>query len=210
MAKLNLVVGSMLGAAEYVADHVASLLEQAGHQTRIHNPASLAEVLAEPDAILLVITSTHGAGDVPDNLQPFAKDLADQHPDLNALKYGVIGLGDRSYDTFCQGGKTLDRLLAECGASRIGDRLEIDVTQHEIPEDAAEAWIHDWMQMIACSGPGRSGKKTSISPLVHKFLSTRLLTDRSGRVVLHGYPQRPGVMCITIVLSSVKPIVIHV
>ena len=93
MAKLNLVVGSMLGAAEYVADHVASLLEQAGHQTRIHNPASLAEVLAEPDAILLVITSTHGAGDVPDNLQPFAKDLADQHPDLNALKYGVIGLG---------------------------------------------------------------------------------------------------------------------
>ena len=125
------------------------MLEQAGHQTRIHNPASLAEVLAEPDAILLVITSTHGAGDVPDNLQPFAKDLADQHPDLNALKYGVIGLGDRSYDTFCQGGKTLDRLLAECGASRIGDRLEIDVTQHEIPEDAAEAWIHDWMQMIA-------------------------------------------------------------
>ena len=149
MAKLNLVVGSMLGAAEYVADHVASLLEQAGHQTRIHNPARLAEVLAEPDAILLVITSTHGAGDVPDNLQPFAKDLADQHPDLNALKYGVIGLGDRSYDTFCQGGKTLDRLLAECGASRIGDRLDIDVTQHEIPEDAAEAWIQGWMQMIA-------------------------------------------------------------
>jgi flavodoxin len=84
----------------------------------IHNPASLAEVLAEPDAILLVITSTHGAGDVPDNLQPFAKDLAEQQPDLNAFKYGVIALGDRSYDTFCQGGKTLDRLLAECGASR--------------------------------------------------------------------------------------------
>ena len=91
----------------------------------------------------------HGAGDVPDNLQPFAKDLAEQHPDLNALKYGVIALGDSSYDTFCQGGKTLDRLLAECGASRIGDRLEIDVTQHEIPEDAAEAWIQGWMQLIA-------------------------------------------------------------
>ena len=46
MAKLNLVVGSMLGAAEYVADHVASLLEQAGHQAEIHNPASLAERIA--------------------------------------------------------------------------------------------------------------------------------------------------------------------
>ena len=149
MAKLNLVVGSMLGAAEYVADHVANLLEQAGHQAEIHNPASLAEVLAEPEAILLVVTSTHGAGDVPDNLQPFAKDLAEQHPDLKTLKYGVIALGDSSYDTFCQGGKTLDRLLAECGASRIGDRLDIDVTQHEIPEDAAEDWIRNWLALIA-------------------------------------------------------------
>ncbi|MGY3915995.1 FMN-binding protein MioC [Aeromonas australiensis] len=149
MAKLNLVVGSMLGAAEYVADHVATLLEQAGHQTRIHNPAKLAEVLDDAGSILLVVTSTHGAGDVPDNLQPFAKDLAEQHPDLNSLKYGVIALGDSSYDTFCQGGKTLDRLLAECGASRIGERLDIDVTQHEIPEDAAEVWIRDWMTMIA-------------------------------------------------------------
>jgi MioC protein len=149
MAKLNIVVGSMLGAAEYVADHVANLLEQAGHQTRIHNPAKLAEVLDDAGSILLVVTSTHGAGDVPDNLQPFAKDLAEQHPDLNLLKYGVIALGDSSYDTFCQGGKTLDRLLAECGASRIGERLDIDVTQHEIPEDAAEEWISDWMAMIA-------------------------------------------------------------
>ncbi|TNH80767.1 sulfite reductase [Aeromonas sobria] len=149
MAKLNIVVGSMLGAAEYVADHVANLLEQAGHQTRIHNPAKLAEVLDDAGSILLVVTSTHGAGDVPDNLQPFAKDLAEQHPDLNSLKYGVIALGDSSYDTFCQGGKTLDQLLAECGASRIGERLDIDVTQHEIPEDAAEVWISDWMAMIA-------------------------------------------------------------
>lgn len=149
MAKLNLVIGSMLGAAEYVADHVASLLEQAGHQPRIHNPAKLAEVLADPDAILLVITSTHGAGDIPDNLQPFAKDLTDQKPDLNGLAYGVIALGDSSYDTFCQGGKTLDTLLSKCGASRIGERLDIDVTQHEIPEDAAEAWIQDWMALIA-------------------------------------------------------------
>ena len=51
MAKLNLVVGSMLGASEYVADHVVGLLEQAGHQAEIHNPASLARILTEPEAI---------------------------------------------------------------------------------------------------------------------------------------------------------------
>ena len=96
-----------------------------------------------------MVTSTHGAGDVPDNLQPFARDLAEQRPDLDNLRYGVIALGDSSYDTFCQGGKTLDHLLSECGASRIGERLDIDVTQHEIPEDAAEMWIREWMAMIA-------------------------------------------------------------
>ncbi|MGL5288443.1 MAG: FMN-binding protein MioC [Aeromonas sp.] len=149
MSKLNLVVGSMLGAAEYVADHVANLLEQAGHQVQIHNPAKLVDIVKEQGSILLVITSTHGAGDIPDNLQPFAMDLTTQHPDLNALKYGVIALGDSSYDTFCQAGKELDQRLKECGASRIGDRLEIDVTQYEIPEDAAEVWIHSWMTLLA-------------------------------------------------------------
>lgn len=39
--------------------------------------------------------------------------------------------------------------MAECGASRIGERLDIDVTQREIPEDAAEVWIRDWMTLIA-------------------------------------------------------------
>lgn len=91
MAKLNLVVGSMLGASEYVADHVVGLLEQAGHQAEIHNPASLARILTEPEAIVLVVTSTHGAGDVPDNLQPFARDLAEQQPDLAAFKTNGCG-----------------------------------------------------------------------------------------------------------------------
>ncbi|WP_429082856.1 FMN-binding protein MioC [Aeromonas bivalvium] len=148
MAKFNLIVGSMLGAAEYVADHLAQQIEQEGHQTEIHNPARLAVIMAEPDAIVLIVTSTHGAGDVPDNLQPFAKDLSEQKPDLAAFRYGVVALGDSSYDTFCAGGKTLDRLLHECGASRIGERLEIDVTRYEIPEDAAQAWIHPWLASI--------------------------------------------------------------
>jgi MioC protein len=96
---------------------------------------------------VLVVTSTHGAGTYPTICSP-CPGSAEQQPDLAAFKYGVIALGDRSYDTFCQGGKTLDRLLAGCGASRLGDLLEIDVTQHEIPEDAAETWIHDWMTLI--------------------------------------------------------------
>lgn len=148
MAHIHLVIGSMLGAAEYVAEHVSALLQQAGHDTTEHNPARLDEVLSDSQGIVLVVTSTHGAGDVPDNLQPFYRDLAARKPDLAGRHYGVIALGDTNYDTFCGAGKALDQLFTDCGASRIGDRLEIDVTQHEIPEDAAEQWIHDWIPLI--------------------------------------------------------------
>ncbi|MGL5948616.1 MAG: FMN-binding protein MioC [Aeromonas sp.] len=148
MAHFNLAVGSMLGAAEYVAEHVATLLVQAGHTATIHNPADLSHVLTPVQAILLVITSTHGAGEVPDNLQPFANALLSTQNNLNSLNYGVICLGDSSYDTFCQAGKTIDARLRQAGANRLGDRLEIDVTQYSIPEDAAEPWIKAWLNLI--------------------------------------------------------------
>ncbi len=98
--------------------------------------------------LLLVVTSTHGAGEVPDNLQPFAEALASRQPDLNALRYGIVSLGDSGYDTFCEGGKTLDRLLEACGATRVGERLEIDASLQELPEDAAEQWLQSWLPQI--------------------------------------------------------------
>ena len=70
MAQIHLLVGSTLGAAEYLADHLADCLNAAGHQTRIHNPASLAELGDTAGQLLLAVTATHGAGEIPDNLKP--------------------------------------------------------------------------------------------------------------------------------------------
>lgn len=148
MAKLNIVVGSMLGASEYVADHLADLLERVGHVCQIHKNAQLAEVIKDPNDILLVVTSTHGAGAIPDNLQPFAQAILNEDPDLTGRHYGMVALGDSCYDTFCQAGKSLDELLTKQGATRLGERLEIDVSQYSIPEDAAEQWITSWMNEI--------------------------------------------------------------
>ena len=66
MADITLISGSTLGGAEYVAEHLAEKLEEAGFTTEtLHGP--LLEDLA--DGSRLLITSTHGAGDLPDNLQ---------------------------------------------------------------------------------------------------------------------------------------------
>ncbi len=145
---IHLLVGSTLGAAEYVAEHIEGKLQQAGYQTRLHNPARLQTLAATAGDILLVVTSTHGAGDIPDNLQPFAEELAHQQPDLSSFLFAVVGLGDSNYDTFCGAGKKMELLLDRCGAMALGERFDIDVTQHDIPEDAADLWLTRWIPLL--------------------------------------------------------------
>ncbi len=145
MSQIHILVGSMLGAAEYMADALADTLKAQGHGVSIHLEPELAQLPTE--GIWLLCTSTHGAGELPDNIQPFAQQLA-QQPDLSQVRFAVFGLGDSSYDTFCQGGKTLEQLMLACQAEILWPRLDIDVQQQALPEDSAEAWLRDHLDRI--------------------------------------------------------------
>ncbi|WKX26497.1 FMN-binding protein MioC [Tatumella ptyseos] len=146
MAEITFITGSTLGSAEYVAEHLADKLSEAGHTSELLHGAELDEVPLE--GIWIIVTSTHGAGELPDNLLDFSEALSEQKPDLSGVRYGAIGLGNREYDLFCGAIKTLDDQLTQLGATRIGDRLEIDVLEHEIPEDPAEEWLVEWVEKI--------------------------------------------------------------
>ena len=146
MAEITFITGSTLGSAEYVAEHLADKLSEAGHTSELLHGAELDEVPLE--GIWIIVTSTHGAGELPDNLLDFSEALSEQKPDLSGIRYGAIGLGNREYDLFCGAIKTLDEQLTQLGATRIGDRLEIDVLEHEIPEDPAEEWLVEWVEKI--------------------------------------------------------------
>ena len=145
MSHFTLLVGSTLGSAEDLADDLAGILQNHGHQTVIHTSPQLDHILIRPDHYLLLICSTHGAGDLPDNILPFSQQLDTQQPDLGKLKYLAVGLGDSAYDTFCYAIQKLDRQLADRGAQRIGDRLDIDVSQPDLPELIAEKWLDLWL-----------------------------------------------------------------
>ena len=151
MAHIDIIIGSTLGAAEYVAEHLAEQLQAQQHSTELHYQPDLSRLLASRGAVTLwlIVTSTHGAGQVPDNLQPFTQDLAKSQPKLHDLHYAVVALGDSNYDTFCAGGRLVDQLLEQNGAQKIGDRLEIDVTQHDLPEDAADIWFSEWSHNLS-------------------------------------------------------------
>ncbi|UBM40889.1 FMN-binding protein MioC [Hafnia paralvei] len=146
MADITLISGSTLGSAEYVAEHLAEKLEEQGYSTETLHGPELDEVPLQ--GIWLVVTSTHGAGELPDNLQPLFEQIETQQPDLTRVRFGAVGIGSSEYDTFCGGIKIVDRVLISSGAQRIGEVLEIDVTKHEIPEDPAEIWLTNWVKVI--------------------------------------------------------------
>jgi MioC protein len=145
MAKFEIIVGSVLGASEYVADALQELLLKQTHQAEIHLTPDLSEL--NKTATWLICTSTHGAGDLPDNIQPFAKQLVAQN--LAEQPFLVVGLGDSSYDTYCNGAMQIERAMLSAGAKLLTSALHIDVLNHPIPEDAAVEWLSTWLNSQA-------------------------------------------------------------
>ena len=146
MADITLISGSTLGSAEYVAEHLAEKLEEAGYSTEIQHGPLIEDLQAE--GIWLVISSTHGAGDIPENLLPFSEALQAKQADLSAVRFGAVGIGSREYDTFCGAIDKIDSALKACGAQQIGETLKINVLEHEIPEDPAEIWVGSWKDLL--------------------------------------------------------------
>ena len=148
MANILILVGTESGNAQMVADALKPVLGTAGHSVDVTDKAASKADLELHD-VLLVVCATHGSGDIPTNILPLAETLERERPDLSGRRYGVIALGDMTYqDTFCGGGKKLDTVFALCGARRLGERLEVDASSQPLPDDEALGWIEDWKALV--------------------------------------------------------------
>ncbi|WP_110656153.1 flavodoxin domain-containing protein [Salinicola halimionae] len=147
MPKLKIVVGTVYGGALDVAEQVSPLFEQAGYEVAIIEQPSASDMVDELSDLVLFCVSTTGSGDFPGDFVPFVRQLKAQSPSLVSLRYGLIALGDSSYgDTFCGSGRALDDILADLGAQRLGERLEIDAMETFMADDAAIPWIEAWIE----------------------------------------------------------------
>jgi MioC protein len=139
----------MTGNAQLVAQELELMLDDGETRVQVRVMDGLDAAVLAPGGLFLICTSTYGQGDVPDNAKLLYESLISTRPDLSRVRYGVIALGDRTYgDTFCNGGRRFDAILAELGARRIGDVLFHDASSGTLAEEAAAEWIGPWMTLV--------------------------------------------------------------
>ena len=145
--RVTILVGTMTGTAQLCAQEMELALDDGETRVEALLMDGLDAGVFAREGLFLVCTSTYGQGDVPDNARALYEDLQKKRPDLSRVRYGVFGLGDRTYaETFNYGGKRFDDILAELGAKRIGERYRHDASSGVLPEERAVEWCREWLE----------------------------------------------------------------
>jgi len=139
IADITILVGSQTGNSEALAEQMHSLAAGRGLKTVIKKMGDYKLLQLKAEKNLLVIVSTYGEGEPPDNARELVEYLFSKRaPSLKQMQFAVLGLGDSGYEFFCKTGVDFDRRLEELGATRIHPRVDCDVDY----ESSAEAWMN--------------------------------------------------------------------
>ena len=180
------------GNSERLAGDIGKLARKSGLKPKV---ADLADIdLAElPKAKnLLVIAATWGEGEPPGRAaQAYAALMGPDAPRLDAVRFGVLALGDTAYAEFCAIGQAIDARLGELGGTRVVDRVDLDLDF----ERPARAWIEDAVARLAPEAAqdnvvsvdfGRAGAEPSREPVEAEVVDhVNLNSSRSDKETIH-------------------------
>ncbi|MDT3667447.1 NADPH-dependent assimilatory sulfite reductase flavoprotein subunit [Cronobacter dublinensis] len=134
---ITLISASQTGNARRVAEALRDDLLAAQLNVNLVNAGDYKFKQIAQEKLLVIVTSTQGEGDPPEEAVALHKFLLSKKaPKLEGAAFAVFGLGDTSYERFCQAGKDFDTRLAELGGERLLDRVDVDVEY----QAAAQAW----------------------------------------------------------------------
>jgi sulfite reductase (NADPH) flavoprotein alpha-component len=155
---ITILVGSQTGNSEALAGQAQQLAASRGLRAVVKKMGDYKLPQLKSEKNLLVIVSTYGEGDPPDNAKELYEYLFSKRaPSLKQTHFAVLGLGDSSYEFFCKIGDDFDRRLEELGAARIYPRVDCDVDY----EPAAEAWMDAVLNELAARGDSNSQPRAS-------------------------------------------------
>ncbi|MGY3570866.1 assimilatory sulfite reductase (NADPH) flavoprotein subunit [Vibrio paucivorans] len=197
--KLTIIYASQTGNAKGVAESLENEARQAGIEAQLYDASDYKGKSLAKETHVIIVASTNGEGEAPDNAIELHEFLQSKKaPKLPNLKYGVIGLGDSSYEFFCQTGKDFDSYLAKLGATSFIDRIDCDV-DYEAPASEWRSKALDLVQEELASGSeaevvqlpvgqaaaGHS-QYTKQNPYTATLLTSQKITGRdSGKDVRH-------------------------
>ncbi|MFT5824696.1 MAG: sulfite reductase (NADPH) flavoprotein alpha-component [Yoonia sp.] len=125
---LTVLFGSESGNAESLADQTVKAATKLGFKAKAVSMGDIKPDKLKGTENLLVIVSTWGEGDPPENAVDFIEAfMGDKAPKLEGTRFSVLSLGDTSYEHFCKMGIDIDARLEALGAQRVYDRKDCDV-----------------------------------------------------------------------------------
>lgn len=158
--RATVLYGSQTGNARRSAERLAARLREAGLDVRLSGAGDYPLRELKTETLLLVVISTQGDGDPPDDARGFVEHvLGPRAPRLDGLRFGVLGLGDSSYPRFCEVGRVLDARLAELGGERWLARGDADLDI----DDVAAPWTDAAADAARALAPARA--LATVTPL---------------------------------------------
>lgn len=147
--RAGIFVATMTGLADMCGEEIEAVLSDVGVECTRHVMDGLDASAFDDFGFLVIVSSTYGHGEVPDNGQALFASL-EAGADLSGKDYVVFSLGDRTYaDTFCAAGDRWDTALAACGARRFVDIERHDASSGTLAEDVAGEWAAGWADLLA-------------------------------------------------------------
>ncbi|PJX25734.1 sulfite reductase [NADPH] flavoprotein, alpha-component [Advenella sp. S44] len=169
---------SQTGNARRVAQSLQDKLKAAGVASVLKNTGDYKSRQLASERLVLIIASTQGDGEPPEEALTLHKALfGKKPPDVKALQFAVLGLGDSSYPDFCQAGKDFDSRLAELGAQRLFERVDCDLDYQATADEWVEktvGWLveHESRNTEATAATGSVSALVN-EPQVHAQIYTR-------------------------------------
>ena len=146
--QIGIFVATMTGTAQMCAEEIETVLGRAGYSPEVHLMDDLEADFVKQYPYVVVVSSTYGHGDIPDNGQALF-DSIQATDSLAGCSFAVFGLGDRTYAaTFCEASQKWDALLAEKGAVRFAKPMQHDAAEGVLAEDVAGDWAAGWVPQL--------------------------------------------------------------